>query len=267
MESKNRNVWIIVAVVLVALCCCAAAAAVVAVASVGWFTTQVPDWFVPTSLQTERSEQTFVVGSAPTLEIESFAGNVTVRAGESGVMRVVATKKAPRISDLERIAVRMSEKDGGVVIKTEKPSVPYNFSVNLEITTPAGTDVDVQTGAGNVTVCCLSGAVRVKTGAGNFDGEDLTGRIDVHSGTGNIDYQGEPQGDCRFEVGAGNITLMLPSDLSAEVDVESGMGNVDVGFSVDGQVTGRKVQGVIGSGTQGRIYVHTGAGNIDVVPR
>ena len=45
------------------------------------------------------------------------------------------------------------------------------------------------------------------------------------------------------------------------------MGDIDVDFAVDGQVTRREVRGVIGSGAQGTIYAHTGAGNIDVVRR
>jgi len=40
-----------------------------------------------------------------------------------------------------------------------------------------------------------------------------------------------------------------------------------VGFAVDGEVTRGEVQGVIGSGAEGTIYAHTGAGNIDVVRR
>jgi hypothetical protein len=279
MESKNRNVWIIVAVIVVVVCCCAALVAaagiVITTAGVGWFTTQPsgwfagqpPDWPGVTSLQSERSEESFVAGDAPSLEIDSFAGNVTVRAGEAGTIGVAATKKARSQDDLDRIEVQVSELDGGLVIKTVKPSSLYNVSVDFEITTPADTDLRAHTGAGNMSVCCLNGVVSVDTGAGNVDSDDVTGRIDAHSGAGNIDYQGAPQGDCSFEVGAGNINLILPADLSAEVDIETGMGNVDVGFSVDGQVTGRKVQGVIGSGAQGTIYAHTGAGNIDVVRR
>lgn len=270
MESKNRNLWIIIAMILVVLCCCAV---VVFAAAVGWFTAQ--PWFAAQpwdlgsvgSYQQDRIEQTFNVSSAPNLEIDNFAGNVTVRAGESGVIRVVATKRAPRRSDLERIRVQMSEQDGGLVIKTERPSTLSNVTVNLEISTPVDTDLDVHSGAGNMSICCLSGDVSVDTGAGNIDTNDLTGWINTHSGAGNIDYQGAPQGDCRFEVGAGNIDLRLPADLSMEVDVETGVGNVDVGFPVDGQVTRRSVQGTIGNGDQGKIYAHTGAGNIDLIRR
>jgi DUF4097 and DUF4098 domain-containing protein YvlB len=264
MESKNRNVWIIVAVIVVVLCCCVLA---VAAAAVGLFATWPLDWTGVTSLQSERSEQTFAVGETPSLKIDSFAGNVIVRTGQSSVIRVAATKNARSKDDLDRIEVGVSERDGGLVIKTTKPSSLNNAAVNLEITAPAGTRLDAHTGAGNVDIDGVTGDIDVHSGAGNLDarGSASTARLDT--GAGNIGYQGTPQGDCRFETGAGNITLALPADPNVQVDLNTGTGNIDVDFAVDGQVTRRQVRGVIGSGAQGKIYAHTGTGNIDVVRR
>ena len=246
MESKNRNVRIIVAVILVALCCCALA---LAAAAAGWFATQPFGWTASTSLQGERSEEAFAVGEAPNLKIDNFAGNVTVRTGPSGLIRMAATRKARNRNDLDRIEVQVSDRDGGLVIKTEKPSGLNAASVELEITAPAGTRLEADTGAGNLEIT------------------DSSGQIDVHSGAGNIRYQGAPQGECRFESGAGNIKLTLPADLNVQVDLQTGAGDVDVDYTVDGRVTGRAVQGVIGSGAEGTIYAQTGAGKIDLLRR
>ena len=264
MESKNRTVWIIVAVIVVVLCCCALA---VAAAVVGLFATQPLDWRGATSLQRERSEEAFVVGDAPSLEIDNFAGNVTVRAGERGVIRVVATKKAPRIGDLDRIEIKIDEQNGGLTIRTNKPSGFTNASVELEITAPGGTRLDARTGAGNVDLNDSTGEIDARTGAGNINVRGAAGTARLDTGAGNIRYQGTPQGECRFETGAGNITLDLPTDLNVQVDLDAGMGNIDVDYAVDGQVTRREVNGVIGDGSQGSIYAQTGAGNIDVVRR
>ena len=127
MESQNRNVWIIVAVIVVVLCCCTLAFAAVAV---GWFTIQPFDRMWAPSLQSERSEEAFAVGDAPSLKIDNFAGNVTVRAGERDVIRVVATKKAPRIGDLGQIEIQIDEQDGGLAIRTSNPSRFTNFVGN-----------------------------------------------------------------------------------------------------------------------------------------
>ncbi|MGD9048743.1 MAG: hypothetical protein PVF77_11880 [Anaerolineae bacterium] len=264
MESNNRTVWIIVAVIVVVLCCCALA---VAVAAVGWFAAQPLDWAGVTSLQSERSEEAFVVGETPSLKIDNFAGNVTVRAGERDVIRVVATKKAPHIGDLGRIEIQIDEQDGGLAIRTSKPSGFTNASVELEITAPASTRLDLDNGAGNVDVDGLTGKIDAHTGAGNMDVRGAAGTARLDTGAGNIDYQGMPQGECRFETGAGNIRLVLPADLNVQADLDTGLGNIDVDYVVDGQVTRTEVNGVIGDGSQGSIYVQSGTGNIDLIRR
>jgi hypothetical protein len=264
MESKNRNAWIIVAVIVVVLCCCALA---VAAAAAGWFATQPFDWTGATSVQRLRSEEAFAVGDAPSLKIDNFAGNVSLRTGQSGGIRVAATRQARSKDDLDRIKVEVSERDGGLVIRTEKPASVNNASVELEITAPAGTRLDAHTGAGNVDIDGVTGEIDAHTGAGDLDvrGAASTARLDT--GAGSIDYQGTPQGECRFETGAGNIVLTLPADPDVQVDLETRTGVIDVAFAVDGQVSRQKVEGVIGSGAQGTIYADTGTGNIDVVRR
>ena len=264
MESKNRNVWIILAVIVVVLCCCALA---VAAAAVGMFATWPLDWTGATSLQSERSEQSFVAGETPSLKIDSFAGNVIVRTGQSGLIQVAATKNARSKDDLDRIEVEVSERDGGLVINTEKPSSLNNASVDLEITAPAGTRVDAFTGAGNVDLNDSTGEIDAHSGAGDIDVRGAAGCARLDTGAGSIRYQGTPQGDCRFETGAGSITLTLPADLNVRVDLETGTGDIDVDFAVDGTVTRREVQGVIGSGAQATIYARSGAGNIDLIRR
>ncbi|MFC2046034.1 DUF4097 domain-containing protein, partial [Chloroflexota bacterium] len=233
----------------------------------GWFSSQPPDWSGVTSLQTERSEEAFAVSDAPSLKIDNFAGNVIVRSGENGAIQVAATRKAQSMDDLDRIQVKVSEQDGGLVIKTEGLSSLKGTSVDMEITAPAGTRLDAQTGAGNVDVDGITGEIDAHSGAGDLDVRGAASAASLDTGAGNIGYQGTPQGECRFETGAGNITLSLPADPNVQVDLDTGTGDIDVDFDVDGQVSRREVLGTIGSGAQGTIYAHTGAGNIDVVRR
>jgi hypothetical protein len=46
--------------------------------------------------ESKRVERTFVVDDAPSLVVENFAGSVSVRAGESGVIRRVSLAVATR---------------------------------------------------------------------------------------------------------------------------------------------------------------------------
>lgn len=288
MESRNRNVWIIVAIVGVVLCFCVVMAGVIAALSARAVRTAVRDLplvDVGTYTDSERIEQSFVAGEAPSLRIDSFAGEITIRAGESDTIRVVATKRARRTSDLGRIEIEMYEQGGGVVIRARKPGSLNNVSVYFEVTVPSSTRLDLRTGAGKTDVQGLASDMKVFTGAGSVELSDVVGDIEAHTGAGLIEvsqasgrmqmntgagaihYQGELQGDCRFTTGAGEIRLELPADLNMEVDLSTGMGTVNVGYAVAGQTSRRSVQGTIGTGSEGSIYGFTGVGSIEMNQR
>lgn len=287
MESRNRNAWIIAAVIVVVLCFCVVAATAAAVLSARAVRTAVRewpavlDWQVP-GQQDERIDRSFVVGEAPSLEIDNFAGQVTVRAGESDAIHVVATKRASRAGDLGRIQVDIDQQNSKVVIKTRKPSNLNNVSVLLEITAPASTRLDLRTGASNTDVRGLRNDIKLFTGAGSVVIADVIGDIDAHTGAGSMDvrrasgrvqmntgagaiyYEGDLQGTCRFTSGAGRIQLILPADLNMEVDLSTGLGSVNVSHTVVGQVTRRSAKGYIGTGRQGSINAFTGVGSIEM---
>lgn len=316
METGNKGVWILIAAVVVIACCCLVVAGA---AAAGWFVTWPSGWRVSTISQGKAIDQTFEVSESPQLKIENFAGSVSVRAGRAGEIRVAAVKHASRAADVDRIKVELTEREGGLLVKTTKPAGLTNASVELEITTAADTRLDLQTGAGSAEVSGLNGGVRVDTGAGSVVASDLSGDVEVHSGagsvnlrnvngqlkvdtgsgqvrvegldgeiqaesgtgamvvskaagpvrlgtgSGSIDYQGSPQGECRFETGSGSISLRLPADLNAQVDLHTGSGSIDSRFPVAGRSTRSDVEGIIGSGQEATIYAETGSGSIDLI--
>ena len=282
MESKNRGVWIFLVVVLVGACCFALA---VAGGAAGWFLFVSDGRSVQMGGGEARSAGTYQVGSAPLIEIENFAGRVIVRAGDGDGVEVVATKKAPLTSNLERIEVDVIERDGSLMIETGKPATYRNVSVDLEITVPAGSflraqtgagsvevydltgDIELDSGAGSLTIVGVSGEIEAHTGAGSIDVQGAVSRVRLDTGAGSIDYQGTPVGDCEFESGAGSITLRLPAGLNASVDLETGVGTVSSDFAIDGSVSKREVRGTIGGGDGARIYAQTGTGSIQFVRR
>lgn len=263
MESKNRNVWIIIVAILVVACCGLA----VMIGLGGWFFTRSLDLQDLSSLDVvgtnrERIEQTFEVGNAPRLEIDNFAGAITIRQGPDGVVQVIATKKSNSRSRLDRIQVTMSEQGDGVLIRSRMTPMGGNASVDLEVTAPADSRLAVATGAGTVDVRNITGPIDVKSGAGQVDLRGARGPVGVDLGAGQILYEGAPSGACRFNTGAGEVSLRLPADLNMEVDVSTGMGAVTVDFAVDGVVRPREVKGTIGEGSQGSITAHTGVGAV-----
>jgi DUF4097 and DUF4098 domain-containing protein YvlB len=225
------------------------------------------------------------VGTTPSLEITNFAGSVRIRSAEGGEIRIEATKKASRHSDLHRIEVDVSERDGTVAVRTRKTASLNNARVDLDITAPIDTRLNLKTGAGTVDVRGLAGDLEVDTGAGTVVIRDTSGRFRVHSGAGTvevrdasgpaeisvgagtIEYEGELEGDSSFNTGLGEVILRLPEDLNTKIDLSTGMGSVDVRYDVQGTVTMRRAVGVIGDGSEGSIYAHTGAGMVQMKRR
>lgn len=268
MESKNRTVWIVVIVVLVIACCCAL---VVAAVAVGWLVSVYAETGVePFELggqYRERVEETFAVGDAPSLQITNFAGSISIQAGGEDEVRVVATKRASSQNRLDRIELSMSEANGRVVIETRKSFTTGNGSVQLKITAPADSSVDVDTGAGEVDVRDITGPLDIRSGAGGIEVCGAQGTTHARLGAGRIAYEGRPSGDCRFETDVGEIVLRLPEKPNVRIDVSAGMGDLDMAFDVDGQVTPRSAVGLIGDGREGSVFAHTDLGSVSLGPR
>jgi hypothetical protein len=291
MESRNKGVWIIVAAVAALVgCCCLLACST---AGFGLLARLSPgccgDWDVGTERengqQTRHLTERFAAGRSPTLWVDSFAGGVTVLGDDGEEIVVVATKKARRRSDLDRIQITMTERDGGLEIKTRNPSHVSDASVSLEIKVPVATHLNANLGAGGVVVEGLSGGLLVRNAAGAIVLMDVSGGIDARtaagvvsareaagpvrlvSAAGVIEYQGVPEGECHFEAAAGSIALDLPAEPNLAVDLEATIGAVDAACDVDGASTRRKLKGVIGTGTEGTISARATVGDIDVVCR
>jgi hypothetical protein len=287
MKSRNRTIWIVVAVVVVVLCC--VAAAVAAVIAGGLAALPIVRQGQAGPMVSAQIERSFDLGATPGLQIENFAGAVTVEVGTGTAMQVLATVKGPQSADLSRVQVEIAPQDGGLLIRTRRPAgvnlLFENVSVDIQVTTPPGTQLDVHTGAGAVEVSGLQSTVTLDTGAGSIDLAGITGAVNVNTGAGgvtmtNVDgiivanagagsiaYAGMPSGSCRFQTGAGSITLNVPANIGASVDLGTGIGTVTVNLPVSGQVTKAEVRGTIGGGGQTTIYAHTGTGSVDLIGR
>jgi hypothetical protein len=278
MESRNRTLWILVAVVAAAFMCCCALMAIAAFAvrnNTGWNLPEGVSWPPRVRIQLpgldkiERSEKTFEVGSAPRLTIRNFAGNVTVRVEDGDTVRVVATKRARSTGDLDSIVVQTSGQDCCVDVTTSHPTLPTisSASVSLEVTVPPDAVVDLRTGAGSINVRDVQGAQRIETGAGIVEIRGAAGPVSVNTGAGGIDYEGSPKGECTFHAGAGTITLRLSADANVSVDLSAGLGDVRSDLTVSGTVTRRLVRGTIGTGRGASVSASAGVGSVELLRR
>jgi hypothetical protein len=269
--NRNRNIWIIViaAIVGLLLVCLLIGAAVVFITG-AWGVTALRDrGGMGPARVTEQTQQVFDVEPGATLEVDNFAGNITVRTGPTGQIMLTVTRRAGVPADLARIEVNIRDELEGLQIRTSQPTGrPGNWSVEFAITVPPDTVLDLDTGAGNVVVEGVEGEIASRTGAGNVTVRDAMAPVTLRTGAGNISYEGDPSGLCTFDTGAGNITLRLPADAEVALDLNSGVGNIELGgFEVAGEVSRSRVSGVIGSGEQATIEADASVGNIVLVQR
>ena len=280
MESNNRNVWILVAVALVVvLCCCVA---MVAAGAVAWFQSVPFGWSGGSGVEGASMEQTFGVGSSPDLTVDTFAGSVAVRAGSDGEIRVVATKHAPRSSDLEGIEVEMVEQSGGLLVRARNPRRLSNAWVSFEIVAPAGTRLDAHTGSGRMSASGFDGGVKLDTGSGSIIAGDLRGEVDLHTGTGSIEAR-DVEGRLTANTGSGGLTLegvTGPTDAhtgSGGIEVfgaqgsgrfDTGSGSIDYQGSPQGECRFKTGSGSIGlrlpADLDATVDLHTGSGSVKV---
>jgi hypothetical protein len=126
-------------------------------------------------------------------------------------------------------------------------------SANLELGSLSLTRLEVDAGAGDVTVD-LAGAL------------SLT-RLDIDIGAGRVtvDLTGDRQVDldAKIKGGAGRATVRLPRDVGVRVDVEGGLGKVNAGgLKKDGDAYVNDAYG--NSEVTLRVEVEAGLGAIDL---
>jgi hypothetical protein len=283
MESKSNNRWIVIVIALVIVFCCAAVLVLAAAAFfVGWPVPWPDNWTSLGSVEGPPESRTFEVDSSPELRVDNFAGSVTIRSGDGGELTVVATKHARRTSHLDQIEVRMTERGDAVVIETQKPRGLSNCWVKLEITAPAGTYLDVQTGSGSVdvsqvgngakidtgsgrvTVRGLEGVVTLHTGSGGVEARNIRGSISADTGSGGIEIH-DLVGDLKAHTGSGGIDV---TNASGRAEMETGSGGIDYQGQPESLCHARTGSGTITlrlpSTLSGRVDLHTGSGSIDV---
>ena len=176
----------------------------------------------------QTQEKAFTVEEFTNVQVHTFTGNVTVRTGEPGKIRAVATLRVDHESDFDSIDLRMVAATRELQVRARNPYNLKNASVDFEVFAP------------------------------------LDAIPQVDAAVGQIDYQGSPHGTCRFTVGVGSIRLRLHPDTNVSVELFAAVGSINLQIPVDGswQHPRRHVRGRIGSGDEGSLHASTAVGSI-----
>ncbi len=263
-QARDNRPLIIVFVVALALllCCCLAISALIAagLVTLPWVA-EVAD--LARVEATERLEKTFEVSTPLQLTLDVNVGQVTIREGAAGEVRISVLKRAwgenrSQAEDyLDDFEVRLKQTaQDSIEIETDLTArlrrLGRTPSADFEITVPRDSELEITTNVGNVQV------------------SGVEGRFDIRSNVGDVtlrDVRFEDDSEIRSDVG--NIDLRLPDDVAFTFSAETNVGNIDVEFPVrneraDKRVVGGSLEGEIGQSPTAEVELHTNTGNIKI---
>jgi len=169
------------------------------------------------------------------LEVATGSGDISVRRGEDGKLKVTSEfqVRAGSQEEAEELARRIREDPPieveGDLVRVGRlnkynlgtwpvgPSVVFDFSVSA----PSETDVQVKSGSGDLDVRSLKGPVTARAGSGDIWLQDIEGRVETETGSGDIAIARVGSG---VSAGAGSGDLDL-DEIGGEVSVRVGSGD------------------------------------------
>ncbi len=216
-------------------------------------------------------ERTLKVSGLVELDVSTGAGNISVRAGEAGSVRVHGRIRASRgwnmgFEDAERKVRQIEanppiEQEGNSVRigRIDDSELRRNISISYEIVTPADTRLNSKTGSGSETVEGIRGPLKASTGSGGIKISNIGDEVRAETGSGHIELD-SVKGEVRASTGSGTIRA---HGVAGGFVARTGSGDVTLEQTAPGSV---KVETGSGSselsGVKGSLVVRTGSGGI-----
>lgn len=219
---------------------------------------------------TGHFEKTLQVTGPVDLEVTSGSGNITVHQGAAGTVYVSAKIHGSNSwlfgGDVDE-KIRRIEKNPPVeqqgntirIGRFEDRELTHNISIDYDVTVPAQTRLNSQTGSGDQTITGLQLPVTAKTGSGNVTVENLGAEAHLSSGSGDLKAN-SVKGSLVANAGSGNIRA---KDVAGEAFANTGSGDVEVHQSAAGDVKVETGSGNIRLyGIKGGLRASAGSGDI-----
>ncbi|MGH2517055.1 MAG: hypothetical protein ACRDHP_15505, partial [Ktedonobacterales bacterium] len=174
---------------------------------------------------TATVDKTLTVSGAPTLIIHGAAGSVHVTPGSGNQITLHANERVRALthsqaqSELNAITITTTQTGNTVNIQENDASsghlFPFAFStVDLNVTTPAATSLNVVLDAGSLGASGLTGKLTAKVDAGSMtlDGMTLASGSSLRVDAGSLSLNGALQSGASLlvVVNAGSVDLTLP---------------------------------------------------------
>jgi len=212
-------------------------------------------------------ERTLKVSGAVNLQIETGAGSIEVRPGNSNEVRVTGHIRAGNWLGSAEDKIKVLENNPPIqqsgndirIGHIDDPQLRHDISISYEVVTPTNTQLHSSTGSGSQDVSGLSGPVEVNSGSGSIKASEIGAALRAHSGSGSIEIDGV-QGSVYARAGSGSIRA---TNVAGGFDGETGSGHLSLEQSAPGSVRAHTGSGTVElRNVRGSLQAEAGSGSI-----
>jgi len=227
-------------------------------------------WAAPRGGAEGSFDRTLKVSAPVSLDVRTGSGNIRVKAGDSSSVVVHADIRSghgwgdsdaeQRIREIEKNPP--IEQDGNTIHigRTHDNELYRNISISYEISVPAQTRLEAQTGSGDFSASGLQLEATGRTGSGNIHAEDMSAKVELTAGSGDVELR-NARGGARISSGSGNVRA---EGVAGPMRASSGSGSVHIELSGPGDVEASSGSGnVVVHGVKGAVRASTGSGNVE----
>jgi hypothetical protein len=101
-----------------------------------------------------------------------------------------------------------------------------NVSIDYDVTAPKGTELQANSGSGDLRLQDLGGPLKANTGSGSIEASGFSGRVQLETGSGDIRAQLQAANDVKATTGSGSIHLQ---GVEGTLLAETGSGDIEIG--------------------------------------
>ena len=215
-------------------------------------------------------DRTLTVSGAVNLDLTTGSGEVVIKAGDSSKIVIHGRVRSNNEwfgGDAESV-VRSVESNPPIVQSGNSIRIGFNLaedarrhvSISYEMTLPADTTLQVNTGSGEISVQGVRAPAKLHTGSGDIRASDLGPQSRLETGSGSV-HADSVAAPCYASTGSGGIQADLTG--SGDVDLHTGSGGIRV-RGVNGGLRARSGSGelTVDGNVKGPWQLHTGSGSI-----
>ena len=149
-----------------------------------------------TSISSSLPTHTFTLTGRSSLHVKNTHGYVHIHQGTTNTVVVAATKQTPDPGAFfDNLQVNYAQDENTSTVQVEGSSASFFFdsaSIDLDITIPDASDLDIYDASGPIIVNDIHGEIKAQTGSGDITLQNvqLQGTSVLHTGSGNIRFTG-----------------------------------------------------------------------------